>query len=635
MAQRFEHLLQPIRDLALNWDIDVASELEQYLDEIEGVEFQFEGTAETLNFAEAALLIQGTTCIYSKKVEHLYQLVYETLDLLASTKKLAQSSSVGEDGKDLDTVGLSANDVLSFLPLDDIAEDSNIDLDDAGMPSTSMGVPRMPLVLVPLTEGEKQSDATLMTSKGVVFGNRSDFKMNTSIVHESGTLLLGVEDAHYLDHSFQPLNTQSGSQMAAQVNMDGELGMDDDDDADAGGFADAGMDDDFDDFGNGDAAANMEGDGDDFQTVVGNNGSSSSNPVSTAAEEAMIDMWAPLDPHAFSGEAPKQPRRIKTYRVPASVKAASTKKKSSKKAAAAAGLPLESISDFCADTMMLMSGTKAAPKSGAQAPAYPEFASLFWAERKRRKEADKKANPTKAKQQQQQTGAAGAAAANSGDSWANGDAGDLSAVSMAPAQAFDDDDDEGGFDGGDDDGNDFDIVGLGDDLEMPAGLMSDQPDFAAATAGDTGAMTYEDLVRAHIESYVAESKRYVIESDLSARLREWEEKVKPMLEEEATRIAFDIHSYGRTVLTKMPEAIAKQKGKSKTLTFEKAITAANKYEVSRMFLATLQLANNGNVEIVDKTPQGEISDQSIHLKLLSNNTLVEQFAVMNQLVLST
>ena len=54
---------------------------------------------------------------------------YETLDLLASTKKLAQSSSVGEDGKDLDTVGLSANDVLSFLPLDDIAEDSNIVMD--------------------------------------------------------------------------------------------------------------------------------------------------------------------------------------------------------------------------------------------------------------------------------------------------------------------------------------------------------------------------------------------------------------------------------------------------------------------------------------------------------------------------
>ena len=28
---RFAHLLQPIRDLAANWDIDIANELEDYL----------------------------------------------------------------------------------------------------------------------------------------------------------------------------------------------------------------------------------------------------------------------------------------------------------------------------------------------------------------------------------------------------------------------------------------------------------------------------------------------------------------------------------------------------------------------------------------------------------------------------
>jgi len=28
----------------------------------------------------------GSACVYSKKVEHLYQLVYETLDMLASKK---------------------------------------------------------------------------------------------------------------------------------------------------------------------------------------------------------------------------------------------------------------------------------------------------------------------------------------------------------------------------------------------------------------------------------------------------------------------------------------------------------------------------------------------------------------------
>lgn len=35
---RFAHLLQPIRDLAENWSIDVASELEEYLHEVKGNE---------------------------------------------------------------------------------------------------------------------------------------------------------------------------------------------------------------------------------------------------------------------------------------------------------------------------------------------------------------------------------------------------------------------------------------------------------------------------------------------------------------------------------------------------------------------------------------------------------------------
>lgn len=33
-AERFGHLLQPIRDLAENWNINVASELEEYLNEV-------------------------------------------------------------------------------------------------------------------------------------------------------------------------------------------------------------------------------------------------------------------------------------------------------------------------------------------------------------------------------------------------------------------------------------------------------------------------------------------------------------------------------------------------------------------------------------------------------------------------
>ena len=39
-----------------------------------------------MNFAEAALVIQGSACVYSMKVEYLYSLVYQTLDLIASKR---------------------------------------------------------------------------------------------------------------------------------------------------------------------------------------------------------------------------------------------------------------------------------------------------------------------------------------------------------------------------------------------------------------------------------------------------------------------------------------------------------------------------------------------------------------------
>ncbi|KAK3746697.1 hypothetical protein QZH41_018925 [Actinostola sp. cb2023] len=65
---RFNFLLQPIRDLTKNWDIEVAPLLEEYLNEIEKIQISFDGGTTTMNFAEAALLIQGSACIYSKKV---------------------------------------------------------------------------------------------------------------------------------------------------------------------------------------------------------------------------------------------------------------------------------------------------------------------------------------------------------------------------------------------------------------------------------------------------------------------------------------------------------------------------------------------------------------------------------------
>ena len=48
----------PSSDLADNWNIDVAAELEEYLEDLESVMISFDGGKSNLNFAEAALMIQ-------------------------------------------------------------------------------------------------------------------------------------------------------------------------------------------------------------------------------------------------------------------------------------------------------------------------------------------------------------------------------------------------------------------------------------------------------------------------------------------------------------------------------------------------------------------------------------------------
>ncbi|XP_044856037.1 condensin-2 complex subunit H2-like [Mauremys mutica] len=102
VESRFLHLLQPIRDLTKNWEVDVAAQLGEYLEELDQICISFDGGKTTMNFIEAALLIQGSACIYSKKVEYLYSLVYQALDFISNKKRDKQPTSMGEDGTDTD-----------------------------------------------------------------------------------------------------------------------------------------------------------------------------------------------------------------------------------------------------------------------------------------------------------------------------------------------------------------------------------------------------------------------------------------------------------------------------------------------------------------------------------------------------
>jgi condensin-2 complex subunit H2 len=192
VGSRYQHLLQPIRDLSKVWNIEIADELEKYIDEVSSLSFQSEVGSRKFNFAEAALLIQGSTAIYSRKVEQLYALVYQALDRC----QIFGGQEKGPDGQAKKRwerlhAGLVAPipETDELLTIDHlIKEGRNITLDDTALrrhEQRQLLYRRLPLFLMPRDKTE----------------GKQEFRIGSCTVHKSGAYLLQEADARLLDES--------------------------------------------------------------------------------------------------------------------------------------------------------------------------------------------------------------------------------------------------------------------------------------------------------------------------------------------------------------------------------------------------------------------------------------------------
>ncbi|MED6141690.1 Condensin-2 complex subunit H2, partial [Stylosanthes scabra] len=92
--------VHPERDLESNWEVDLGKKLEEYLLKICSGEITGEEEGHIpINFAEAALLLQGSIQVYSRKVEYLYTLVLRALEFL-SHKRQQDHIDGGSDQND-------------------------------------------------------------------------------------------------------------------------------------------------------------------------------------------------------------------------------------------------------------------------------------------------------------------------------------------------------------------------------------------------------------------------------------------------------------------------------------------------------------------------------------------------------
>ncbi|KAK9865033.1 hypothetical protein WJX84_005265 [Apatococcus fuscideae] len=169
---KYAHLLQPIRDLAGNWDINVADELEEYLEVLESVTFSFED-GPSLNFAEAALVIQGSACVYGKKVEYLHSLVIQALQFM-SEKRRYQDKSRDSNDQTADA-GSDQAEEDAFAVLDDFWQgEEDIDLDPASQAQPAQSS-KPPAILLAL------NDSGIDTGDG----DAGNYRVSKCLVHTS------------------------------------------------------------------------------------------------------------------------------------------------------------------------------------------------------------------------------------------------------------------------------------------------------------------------------------------------------------------------------------------------------------------------------------------------------------------
>ncbi|XP_049669948.1 condensin-2 complex subunit H2 isoform X3 [Accipiter gentilis] len=590
VESRFLHLLQPIRDLTKNWEVDVAAQLGEYLEELDQICISFDNGKTTMNFIEAALLIQGSACIYSRKVEYLYLLVYQMLDFISNKKREKQPSSLGQDGKDTDA-SFGADKEEQFLSLDDIGDSShvNMDMKKDHQPKTVNVIPLTPMCLVPLEEADKR-DNPLFSRNGEILASRKDFRMNMSTPHTTGAFLLEPAGLSPICPQEQHLEVSPGRAAGAPscvlssrrdristgrapvqaLSFSTDRGATGPDDADS-------RDD------------NMPGAlEDDVEMTVARNEhievqrsmprtkgymlrerAPAEDPKARLKE--MLDPWQSLDPFGDSEDKPfKKGRPFLVPRGLDDVVGGKRKRKGPRK--------LQDFMEWFSAAYNNITGSRKTRRKG---PTFADLEVLYWKEQKLRMAAQRKL--------QSQAEPLGP---------------------LPHEEELDLLEEERGADCDE---------GAGDFMEYEDIQAEGPEELGEGALGppDLGSLGYEELVRRNVELFIANSQKYTQETELSQHIRRWEERIGPLLQEQEERATFDIHGYGDTLASS-----CRRLGEWRS--FASLVAGEPPFEVCRYMLATLQLANDSVVELAQGPGLEEALDTA-RLRFLTHQRPQERF----------
>ncbi|XP_035551842.1 condensin-2 complex subunit H2 isoform X5 [Canis lupus baileyi] len=584
---RFAHLLQPIRDLTKNWEVDVAAQLGEYLEELDQICISFDEGKTTMNFMEAALLIQGSACVYSKKVEYLYSLVYQALDFISGKKRAKQLSSVREHGADGDTSSMAPQEGEDqFLSLDDLPDArTNVDLRSDLAPREILIIPLLPMALVAPDEVEKNV-SPLYSCQGEVLASRKDFRMNTCTAHPRGAFMLelvGIPPTETLLPRNQEAKRAEEQPMEVSaccpipvLSISPEPGTSPEDPLPAGGGEDE----------------DEEGAAELPEAMAPEVPQEPRSPQQSAAqpsgwvlrerrEPASLketpDPWQSLDP--FDSLDSKPFKKGRPYSVPPRVEEVPGQKRKRKGAT--------KLQDFHQWYLAAYADHADSRRPRRKGPSFADMEVLYWKHVREQLE-------TLRRLQRRELG----------ERWL-----------PRPDEGLWPEDDDNLEDSLED-------LRTADDFLEPE-EYAEPPEAQPGAAADleaeamSASLSYEELVRRNVELFIATSQKFVQETELSQRIREWEDTIQPLLQEQEQHVPFDIHTYGDQVVSRFSQL-------NQWCPFAELVAGQPAFEVCRSMLASLQLANDYTVEITQQ-PGLEAAVDTMSLRLLTHQRAHKRF----------
>lgn len=577
---RYAHLLQPIRELTKNWEIDLASELNDYLEELDDMCITFNGGKTRLNFAEAALLIQGSACIYSKKVELLHSLVFQTLEYINDkNKKRNKQGAESQESNGQATSSRDADDMDEFSALDlevsDRAERCNS--------NTAVNVIPLPPESLIAPETHEKQKLPLISVKGEILCSQKDFKINLFLPGEGDMILLTLRSAapRFLLHSDPTQSELRHPDAVAPV--DATVG---------GGDAEDGGGDAADDFlplevqnmEQEEHVERLQTAPSDGRMIRERRQLEADKPRREDQIPPAVNVWALHDPYAVLGEdKPLKPG--KCYRVPDGLDEGGKRKR--KRAA--------SLQDFRSWFRGTFDPAEHKLKNG---PTFTDLNYVYLStvkdKLKTQKRINRRAGVMISDEELRRT-------------FLQPEEAGPHQVGAEPVEELRQD-----LLGGDD-ASDNEHEAFPDDI--PAEFLGG-PDLVFPEA-QRDELSYEDLVKLRVEQLVVNSRGYNQETALSRRVKDWEEKIRPELALQEERPVFDIHDYGDRIVRALS-------GVGCHRSFASIVHGLDNFEASKYLLASLQLANDYTVEI-DSGARLEDGLDTMGLILLSTHRATDRF----------